>query len=397
MTNKLKTKNLYFILAAICMLTMAGCGATIDGLGGAAGSSTTLESGSADGSGDSAVASDTDTSVTVTPTSGSVWSEFLIDLGAQFTKSNICAGKTIFGRLGTAMCPEEISAGNAFRSSGSLSLAGELAAGDCSDTAYTTRVTCERANASNIWTPNVVATGEKIATESTDDTQAATTRNLATFAYDGSTWAQTDIGASDECGETGNIESRISDCNRQWRATTGSKAGGGTWSLISKINLSGTYYEVWRDDKTGLIWSDNLGNGDHCEATGDIGGIANCNNSFTQSFCAETGFASAPGAISIVSATGALGSITAYDAKKGGMGLSSTNPVIWRLPTLQDYTTAYGNGMVYVLPRLGTFWTASVDPTYPGYAMFFGVESSGVVVSFGDDRVSNYVVRCVGR
>jgi len=53
------------------MLTMAGCGAT--GLQGG-GDSTTLESGSADGSGNSAVASDTDTSVTVTPTSGSAWS-----------------------------------------------------------------------------------------------------------------------------------------------------------------------------------------------------------------------------------------------------------------------------------------------------------------------------------
>jgi hypothetical protein len=141
-----------------------------------------------------------------------------------------------------------------------------------------------------------------------------------------------------------------------------------------------------------------LGSGDHCEATGDVNGVANCNNTFTQSFCAETGFASNPGAISIVSATGTYPTITAYDAKKGAMGLSSTNPVIWRLPTLQDYTTAYGNGMAYVLPRLNTtFWTASVSPNYPNYAMYFGVESSGYVGSGNASRSDTYVVRCVGR
>ena len=384
---------IYLIAIALVGAGLTGCGATVGGNAGTS-DSTTLESGSADGTGDSAVASDTDTSVTLTSATGSAWSEFLIDLGAQFQKANICAGKTIFGRLGTAMCPEEISAGNAFRS-GSLTLADELASGTCSDADYLTRDTCEDAPA-NVWTP-IVATGEKIATESSDDTNPATNRDTATFSYNGTSWVQTAIVGTYECGETGNIKSRINDCNRQWQATTGSKAGGGTWSLISKINLSGTYYEVWRDNKTGLIWSDNLGSGDHCEATGDIDGIANCNGTFVRSFCAETGFAIDATGISIESATGTLPTITAYDAKKGEMGMSSTNPVLWRLPTLQDYTIAYGNGMAYVLPRLGNFWTSSVNPTDAGDAMHFYVDSSGLVDSYDVNRNTDRDVRCVGR
>jgi len=370
------------------MLTMAGCGAT--GLQGG-GDSTTLESGSADGSGNSAVASDTDTSVTVTPTSGSAWSEFLIDLGAQFTKANICAGKTIFGRLGTAMCPEEISAGNAFRSIGNLTLKGELASGTCSDTAYASRVTCEKADTGNVWTPVVAtAAGEKIANTQLDTTDKAVSRDLATFSYDGSAWAQTAIAAGLVCGASGNIEARIGACNRQWRASVGSKDGGGTWSLVSRQDN----YEVWRDDKTGLIWSDNMGGATQCAAAGDneASGWCDSNVAIIESVCAETGFAGA----AITSIRGLNAGV--YDARKGAMGLSSTNRVLWRLPTLKDYTTAYGNGMAYVLPRLGSFWTASVDHSVAAYAMYFSVFSSGYVeVGSGVRASASGLVRCVGR
>src|SRR5690606_3719725 len=105
-----------------------------------------------------------------------------------------------------------------------------------------------------------------------------------------------------------------------------------------------------------------------------------------------------PGAIDIVGATGTLPNITAYDARKGGMGLSSAHPVLWRLPTLQDYTGAYQNGMAYVLPRIDTsFWTASAYPGNPDDAMYFYVESSGFVVSHVAFRGGGSDVRCVGR
>jgi|GEM_PF-1107404 len=336
--------------------------------------------------------------------------QVVIDLGAHFLPANICSGKTIFGRLGLALCPEEITAASAFRSTGSLSMKNELAAGECSNdgnpvAAYTTRATCEKADVANVWTPTAM-TGERIATTTSDTTaRAGADRNAATVRYDGTAWVQADIPAAtgdgwvaDECGKTGNIEARIAGCNRQWRATLGSKAGGGTWSLVTR--MSG--HEVWRDEKTGLIWSDKLSaTGDHCEATGDDAGVANCNGTFTKSFCAETGFSNnytAVDEIEVVDATGFIPDITAYGSRKGEMGLNSDHPVLWRLPTLQDFTTAYGNGMAYVLPNLGSFWTASVDPSVTDYAMYFVVGSGGYVESNYAYRYNtSYEVRCVGR
>ena len=335
--------------------------------------------------------------------------QVVIDLGAHFLPANICSGKTIFGRVGGALCPEEITAASAFRSTGSLSMKDELASGECSNggtplAAYTTRVSCEKADAANVWTPTVM-TGEKIANTEVDTTASATSRDTATSRYNGTAWAQSNIPGADgedgwasgECGDTGNIESRITSCNRQWRASVGSKDGGGTWSLVSRQLLSAVYYEVWRDDKTGLIWSDNLGTASQCAAAGDndAAGWCEANAAITESVCAETGFAGAD--ITNIRGRSGAGNDVYYE-RKGGMGMNSENPVLWRLPTLKDYTTAYGNGMAFVLPRLGTFWTASVYPGNTVNATFFYVHSYGNVESYFDNRAyTSSAVRCVGR
>jgi hypothetical protein len=333
------------------------------------------------------------------PSSGGFFSSIVLSL----TGSDVCVGKSIFGSLGRALCPEEISSGNAFRSSGSLSMAGERSAGTCNDTSYSTRYTCERAAPTNVWTP-FVGSGERIATTSSDDAQPAATRNAATFTYANGVWSQTDIDAGLICGASGNLETRIADCNRSWKAIIGSKAGGGTWSLVSRQedleDLSGTKYEVWRDDKSGLVWSDYLGTGNHCEATGDDGGIGNCIGapSFSRSFCAETGFSGNVSGIGIVSATGVFPAITNYDVKKAGMGLFSTKSILWRLPTLQDYSTAIGNGLPYVLPNVDQwFWSASVRSYGNGSAYKVYVDSMGEVGISNDSRNSTVGIRCVGR
>lgn len=322
------------------------------------------------------------------PSGGGFFSSMILSL----TTGDVCKGKSIFGTLGQALCPEEMSAGNAFRASGSLSLSGELAAGICTDASYNTRDSCEDANVSNVWTPSV-ASGEKIANTEADTIAPATTRDAATYSYASGVWTQASIDANYVCGVSGNIKTRINNCNRQWRATTGSKSGGGTWSLISRQDLSGTKYEVWRDEKTALIWSDNMGQATQCAAAGDNapGGYCDLNAPITESVCAETGFAGA--AITNIRGRIGLGPYT-YDATKGGMGLNSANPVLWRLPTLQDYTTAYGNGMAYVLPRPEWSITASVSGIS---AMYFGFDSGGYVNVDYSSRNTDFSVRCVGR
>lgn len=60
-------------------------------------------SGFADGN-DSSQVSLSETSITLYSPSGQLWDEFTIDLGADFNAINICSGRTIFGRSGSALC-----------------------------------------------------------------------------------------------------------------------------------------------------------------------------------------------------------------------------------------------------------------------------------------------------
>jgi hypothetical protein len=86
----------------------------------------------------------------------------------------------------------------------------------------------------------------------------------------------------------------------------------------------------------------------------------------------------------------------AYDEFKGGMRAPA---VEWRLPTREDYFTAYANGMGFVLPNfLGTInWTASVLSGGRGLAWGFYASVYGVVYVADYDRDNTIQVRCVGR
>lgn len=284
------------------------------------------------------------TTVTLTPGSNSVFSSVVVNLGAQFQKSNICAGKTIFGRLGTAYC--------------SLTF-GSRGHRDPGNT-----------------------TERNIPSVATDDD-----------GMDGSV-TRPDTSGISSCGSTqATIEARIASCNLTWDGGVLGKTGEGKWSLVTKLNGK----EVWRDERTGMLWSDDLGDFNWCQASGNTENTeyGDC------SAGAESGLQPAV-PVSVCSEGAGLNS-DGYDDQKGNMrkAVSANAPsVTWRLPSRMDYFQGYSNGMGYVLPSFeGNFWTATVVAIYRGWAFRFWAYTAGTAgLSLSNnprDLLSK--VRCVGR
>ncbi|MGZ3770395.1 MAG: hypothetical protein ACXVCR_09845 [Bdellovibrio sp.] len=76
------------------------------------------------------------------------------------------------------------------------------------------------------------------------------------------------------CGTSGSIDARIADCATQnptrstWDGSTSSNGGYGTWKLVTRKAAN---KEVWRDERTKLIWSSLVGTGvNWCQASGNI-------------------------------------------------------------------------------------------------------------------------------
>ncbi len=70
------------------------------------------------------------------------------------------------------------------------------------------------------------------------------------------------------------VEARVTHCALQnttlasWDGSVSGNAGQGLWKLVT---YNGTH-EVWRDERTKLLWSDHLGQTNWCRATGSSGG-----------------------------------------------------------------------------------------------------------------------------
>ncbi len=204
------------------------------------------------------------------------------------------------------------------------------------------------------------------------------------------------------CGTTqDSVDGRIADCAAAnsamatWDGGSNGNAGQGQWKLVT---YNGTH-EVWRDERTRLIWSDRLGQANWCQATGSSGGgpygeadqYGYCDNvayqpvqSTPESYCTEDASFNTP---------------DTYDSMKGGMRLTATGSspsVVWRLPTKWDYHQAEIDGIRFPLPNMQFgFWSASVYSSarnsawifHGRYATFTNVGRSGGGSS----------VRCVGR
>ncbi len=205
------------------------------------------------------------------------------------------------------------------------------------------------------------------------------------------------------CGTTQDtVEARVMHCALQntvlasWNGSVSANAGQGLWRLVT---YNGTH-EVWRDERTNLLWSDHLGETNWCRAAGSSGGGPNgqfdpynyCNNLLYQdqitpeSWCTEDAGFNTPGA---------------YDSMKAGMRLAATGTspsVVWRLPTLWDYHQAEVDGIRFVLPNIPTgifayVWSASVFSRDREQAWSFDAEDSYFT---SGSRANDRSVRCVG-
>lgn len=204
------------------------------------------------------------------------------------------------------------------------------------------------------------------------------------------------------CGTTqASVDARVTDCaaangaTATWDGAAKGNAGQSQWKLVT---YNGTH-EVWRDERTGFIWSDRLGLANWCLATGSSGGgpygqvdpMGYCDNvayqpvqSTPESWCTEdTGF----------------NTPSTYDSMKGGMRLlaTATSPgVVWRLPTKWDLHQAEIDGIRFPLPNMSHFfWSASVVSNDRNLAWHF-TGDVGYFLDVGRDSVA-MSVRCVGR
>lgn len=231
-----------------------------------------------------------------------------------------------------------------------------------------------------------------------------------------------------KCGLSGTIEARLADCaahnvigtNATWDGAIKGNAGQGTWKLVSRTGAvsSGKGFEVWRDERTKLLWSSKVAVDtlNWCKASGS--------NFITNNPSAEddpsnycdiapyqtTGTFS-PGVNRAISAcyedvddNSGNDFYTTTDAAidsagKGGLGLSSSPRVDWRLPTVYDYKQADVNGVRFVMPDMaatdgGFEWSASVNSFNRANAWLFNGAYGRV---FSSPRDYAYSARCVGR
>ncbi len=206
------------------------------------------------------------------------------------------------------------------------------------------------------------------------------------------------------------VTARISDCFTQnpltsiWTGETKGINGEATWKLVTLVGTK----EVWRDERTGLLWGDTIASDTNCRASGnsqtaaqdgsasgycDPANVGGYQDATPTSYCSESG-SLLPAKAGENWATGV------YDNAKGGMGaigLVGTRPSVrWRLPTKNDWMQAEIDGIKFVLPNMAdTFWSATVFSGSRDGAWFF----DGNYGNFSNvvSRSYNYSVRCLGR
>ena len=261
--------------------------------------------------------------------------------------------------------------------------------------------------------PNLPAGYRSVPKIATDD-DGYDTSNLNVETVDRNGWGTTTCGLTQAT-----VIDRIEDCsdvfgaNARWNGTLKGNAGQGIWNLVSRSGAkSGNKArEVWRDERTGLLWSSVIGTAANwCKASGSNNATnvlpASIRENDPSDICdavAQTYQSTSTAISGCFEGTGITTTDAAIDnAGKVGMNLagSGTSPkVAWRLPTLYDYEVADANGMRLVLADIGINgnldeWTATISSSIRSRAWIYngaqGVHSTKA-------RTLTSAFRCVGR
>jgi hypothetical protein len=326
-----------------------------------------------------------------------------VDMGADYLAGNICSTRSILNLAGTAVCNSVFS---------------DLVASNMHRDVATAQMTLTTEISTLVYAP-----GYRDIPDVTKDDDG----------YNGSSPVLKATRPANTCGTTqATIAARIADCEEvngsctngalttkatceadsstwtstaTWIGANKGISGEGTWRLVTRAAGG---QEVWRDERTGLIWGDSAGSNTWCRASGNAQTLAQdgtgsgicdpadpighgAQDIMPTSICAESG--------SLAPALGGEDWVTGvYDVSKGGMGAVATGSspsVRWRLPTKYDWHAADNNGIRFVLPNMdNAFWSASVVSYNRDYAWNFG----GYYGSIGaSGRNVNRAVRCVGR
>ncbi len=289
----------------------------------------------------------------------------------------ITPGSTILGVSGAAtvaqVAPAQLSR---LTTSSNTLISSVHSAGTCSTTTYTTRQTCETAGGT--WTPS--------------DLPAGTYEIPTVISSNWTTATAVSRGAFIDCGTSGTIEARISNCatnngaNATWPTTTSLYFPWGTWKLVSR---NGANQEVWRDEATLYLWSSRVGTSyTWCQYTGnqENSGGSDCSAN-TTSVCVENGVLTA-------AVAGENFGTGTYSAAKGGMGRNAATPVRWRAFSYGEYVEAYMRGLSYVLPTATQTWTSTLWAGDQTQAVWMAAGYYGNPLS---RTVSTAQALCIGR
>jgi len=234
---------------------------------------------------------------------------------------------------------------------------------------------------------------------------------LETIAKNGPITTRANIVA---CGASGTIEARIDDCatpNGLWSFYDGKKYGQdgeGDWKLVSVLDNAGTKYEIWRDERTKLLWSDkSSANYNWYQAAGysKPDGVSEIESEFISSpgnADPQMGTIMQPASpISVcpdvdageIAAGGGTATYTYVNPEANFKAGLSHPQTTWRLPSRSDWGLAEVNGIRKVLPNMDDYFWSSSSGSYgrSDAWYFYGYEGS-----LGYDyRYRPYSVRCV--